>query len=85
MKLKILRTPYLEIISTAFLVLFSLLYLWYGSHLPIPEREIPYENAITAAERMKDWSIWLTGLVTGTMAAMGLLAKDRHLSLKQRR
>jgi hypothetical protein len=85
MKSNILPSPYFEIVSTALLVVFSLLYLWYGSPLPAPVREVPFENAITAAERMKDWSIWLTGLETGTMAAMGLLAKDRHLSLKQRR
>src|SRR5215211_6096973 len=84
-KSKILHTPYVEIISTALLVLFSLFYLWYGSSVPIDTRNVSYESAIMASERMKDWSVWLTGLETGTMAAMGLLAKDRQLSLKQRR
>lgn len=84
-KSKIFLTPRLEIISATLLVLFSLVCLWYGSRHSIPEREVLYENAITAAERMKDWSIWLTGIETGTMAAMGLLAKDRGLTATHRR
>jgi hypothetical protein len=36
----------------------------------------PYEPALEAAKLLKDWSIWLAGIQTGAIAAIGALIKD---------
>ena len=36
------------------------------------------DNAKTALDRIATWAIWLAGLQTAAMAAIGLMIKDRH-------
>ena len=48
-----------------------------------PARHVLYRTASFAIERLKGWSTWLTGVVVGAIAAMGLLAKGRMLRRRQ--
>ncbi len=47
-------------------------------HTPIP---VTYDNAAQALDRMASWTTWLTGLQTAAIATVGLLFKDRELSI----
>lgn len=53
----------------------TLLWLSFGLGQHIKPAAIAYNNANAALDRMKDWAMWLTGLQTAALAAMGLIAK----------
>lgn len=57
------------------LLVFAIFYA--GESVPVSSSE----NAMEAIKLMKDWSSWMAGVQTATLAALGILAKDGVLNV----
>ncbi|HYG19365.1 MAG TPA: hypothetical protein VD816_10555 [Ohtaekwangia sp.] len=72
------------IICVAAVFVFSAIYLFSGNFFyklfKAQPDNVSYESARDALDRISSWTIWITGIQTAAMGAMGFLAQEENIN-----